>query len=79
MQLQYRTRGMSDPKGKPKVYFTCHPDDFETAWQLLSEDLLAHANCAVWYDTELAAMAAGSDSTAKEQDDAGSRDAGKPG
>lgn len=75
MQLQYRTRGMSDPKGKPKVYFTCHPDDFKTAWQLLSEDLLAHANCAVWYDTELAAMAAGSDSTAREQDDAGSRDA----
>ena len=77
MQLQYKTRGMSAPKGKPKVYFSCHPDDFETAWKLLSEDLLAHANCAVWYDTELAAIAASSDDTSGEQDDAGSRDAAK--
>ena len=52
MQLKYKTRGMSNPKGKPKVYFSCHPDDFETAFPLLSEDILAHANCSVWYRSE---------------------------
>ena len=52
MKLQYKTRGMSAPKGKPKIYFACHPDDFEQAFPLISEDLLRHANCAVWYDTE---------------------------
>ena len=54
MQLQYKTRGMSDPKGKPKVYFSCHPADFEEAFPLISEDLLRHANCAVWYDADFA-------------------------
>ena len=53
MHLQFRTRGMSDPKGKPKVYFSCHPKDFEEAFSLISEDLLNHANCAVWYDMDL--------------------------
>ena len=52
MRLKYKTRGMSNPKGKPKVYFSCHPDDFEKAFPLVSEDLLRHANCAVWYDEE---------------------------
>lgn len=27
--FSYKTRGNSSPKNKPKVYFTCHPDDFE--------------------------------------------------
>lgn len=54
MNLQYKTRGMSDPKGKPKVYLSCHPEDFDEAFPLISEDLLSHANCAVWYDAELA-------------------------
>ncbi len=52
MWLHYKTRGMSDPKGKPKVYFSCHPDDFDKAFPVISEDLLRHANCAVWFDAE---------------------------
>ena len=52
MRLKPVTRGMSDPKGKPKVYFSCHPDDFAQAFPVVSEDLLRHANCAVWYDEE---------------------------
>ncbi len=54
MKLQYKTRGMSNPKGKPKVYFSCYPGDFDEAFPEVSEDLLNHANCAVWYDAELA-------------------------
>ena len=52
MRLKPVTRGMSDPKGKPKVYFSCHPDDFDQAFPVVSEDILRHANCAVWYDEE---------------------------
>ena len=58
MKLQYKTRGMSNPKGKPKVYFSCHPDDFDRAFPVISEDLLSHSNCAVWYDAELAGVQA---------------------
>ena len=53
MKLKYRTRGMSDPKGKPKVYFSSHPEDFDEALPLIAEDLLNHANCAVFYDEEI--------------------------
>ncbi len=54
MRLYYKTRGMGDPKGKPKVYFSCHPDEFEKVFPVISEDLLRHANCAVWFDAEYA-------------------------
>ena len=53
MKLKYKTRGMSDPKGKPKVYFSSHPEDFDEALPLITEDLLNHANCAVFYDEEI--------------------------
>lgn len=53
MDLKYVTRGNSDPGGKPKMYFSCHPDDFDTAFPLISGDILEHANCAVWYDADL--------------------------
>ena len=29
MALKFKTRGESAPNRKPKVYFSCHPDDFE--------------------------------------------------
>ena len=48
--LTYKTIGMGDPKGKPRVYFTCHPEDFKGTFETLSEDILRYANCAVWYN-----------------------------
>ena len=55
MKLEYITRGMSDTRGKPRVFLTCHPEDREKVIPLIAEDLLRHANCAVWYDAEPAA------------------------
>ena len=52
MELRYITNGMSSPEGKPRVYFSCHPDDFDLAFPLIPEDILRHVNCAVWYDTK---------------------------
>ena len=52
MKLEYITRGMGDARGKPRVYLACHPEDREKTIPLISEDLLRHANCAVWYDAE---------------------------
>ena len=48
MKLQYITRGMGDARGKPRVFLTCHPEDREKVIPLIAEDLLRHANCAVW-------------------------------
>jgi len=55
MRLDYKTPEMGDPRGKPKVYFSCHPADFSVAFPLLPDDILSHSNCAIWYDTEPAA------------------------
>ena len=52
MKLDFRTPEMGDPRGKPKVYFSCHPADREAYFEALTDDILAHSSCAVWYDTE---------------------------
>ena len=48
MALLYKTRGNSSPQGKPKVYFSCHPDDF-LFLDAVSEEILREVNCAVFY------------------------------
>ncbi len=48
-EMKYRTRGNSDPHGKPRVFFACHPDEFELYFDEVSELLLNYQNCAVWY------------------------------
>lgn len=51
MPIQYRTRGNSDPQGKQKVYFTCHPDDFQKYFDEIVTKILSVCDCAVWYYT----------------------------
>ena len=48
-ELKYKTRGMSNPKGKPRVYFCCHEEDFERYFEPVSEEILKKQNCAIWY------------------------------
>lgn len=49
MALHYKTRGMSEPKGKPRVYFCCHPEDHGCWFDHISEQILKTHNCALWY------------------------------
>lgn len=49
--LEYRTRGNSTPNNKPNVYFSAHPDDFDIYFGVLSEEILQHSNCAIWYSS----------------------------
>ena len=51
-KLKYKTRGNSDPQGKPRVYFCCHPEDFNKYFESVSDEILAKQNCAVWYIDE---------------------------
>lgn len=48
--LAYKTRGTENPKGKPKVFFCCHPKDFDTYFEKISAEILKRENCAVWYN-----------------------------
>ena len=46
------TRDHTDPRGKPRVYFCCHPDDRRELLDPLAAQLLEAQDCAVWYDPE---------------------------
>lgn len=54
MRLRYKTAGNSKPERKPRVYFSCHPDDFKEAFPLITEDILSNASCVIWYDEKYA-------------------------
>lgn len=49
MELQYRTIADEYPKGKPSVFFICHPDDFERLFPQISKGILRRRNAAIWY------------------------------
>ncbi len=57
-ELKYRLRSdkegepQANPKGRPYVYFTCHPVDFDRYFDSVCQELFATHNCAVWYDPE---------------------------
>lgn len=48
----YKTRGNSDPQGKPRVYFCCHPEDVSTYLEPIANEILEAENCAFWYAGE---------------------------
>ncbi|MCI8307070.1 MAG: TIR domain-containing protein [Lachnospiraceae bacterium] len=50
MELKYITRGNSKPQGKPRVYFSCHPADFETYFDKITDEILNMEDCVIWYD-----------------------------
>ena len=47
--LKFKTRNNSNPKGKPKVYFTCHPEDYDATFIRISDQLLKKQNCAIFF------------------------------
>lgn len=52
-ELIYKTKGNSDPRGKPKVYFSCHPDDFDK-FEAVCEDIFKTHNVALFYKENMA-------------------------
>ena len=51
-RFEYRTLQNSTPKGKPRVYISIHPDDCERYLDMVTNDILAIHNCAIWYETD---------------------------
>lgn len=49
MSLRYRTRGNSSPGRKPKVFFCCHPSDFNLYFESICKDIFEFQNCAIYY------------------------------
>lgn len=48
MSLRFVPEGIH-PKGRPKVYFCCHPEDLTRYFHPLTDLILKKHNCTVWY------------------------------
>lgn len=57
-EFRVKTKGNANPHGKARVYFTCHPDDFERYFQRITDDILSANNCAVYYTQDMSAKIA---------------------
>lgn len=51
--MKIRTRNNSDPHGKLKVYFTCHPHDFDTYFDMICNDIFKTQDCAIYYTEDM--------------------------
>ena len=51
-KLAYRTIADERTQGKPNVYFSCHPDDFDTYFEEYATKILEIQDCAIWYESE---------------------------
>ena len=54
-EFKFRTIGESSPNGKPKIYFTCHPDDFSESFDKICEDIFATQDLAIYYTEDMSA------------------------
>jgi len=50
--LQYKTKGNVSPQGKRRVYFTCHPDDYDRFFDRISTDILKFSDSAIWFNPD---------------------------
>ena len=48
-----KTKGNVKPNGKPRVYFTCHPMDFDVYFEKLTDDILNAHDCAIYYTPDM--------------------------
>lgn len=60
-KILFKTRGGSAPKGKPRVYFTCHPEDFGRSFEKICEDIFRTHDCVIYYKEDMASTVAEED------------------
>lgn len=51
--MNIKTKNNSDPHGKPRVYFTCHPDDFDKYFDMICNDIFKTQDCAIYYTKDM--------------------------
>ena len=54
-KLLHEPGGERAPQGKPRVYFCCHPDDFDACFAEIATDILNKQSCTVFYLEDMAA------------------------
>ncbi len=52
-KIECVTKGGATPREKPRVYFTCHPEDLGRYLEKVCEDLFSAYDCAVYYTPDM--------------------------
>ena len=52
-EFKVRTKGNADPRGKARVYFCCHPDDFDKYFDKICEDVFKTHDPAIYYTEDM--------------------------
>ncbi len=53
-EFKVATKNQTGIDKKPRVYFTCHPDDFEKYFKKICDDIFKTHDCAVYYTENMA-------------------------
>lgn len=61
--LKFRTKLNSSPEGKPRVYFTCHPDDFTLSFNKICGDIFKTHDCTIYYTEDMSVELTGDEIT----------------
>lgn len=56
--LKVETKNKVDIDKKPRVYFTCHPDDFEKHFKKICDDIFKTHDCAIYYTEDMTEVVA---------------------
>jgi len=51
--FKIKTKNKIDIEKKPRVYFTCHPDDFEKHFNKICDDIFKTHDCAIYYTEDM--------------------------
>lgn len=51
-RFEHIVKGGASPQGKPRVYFTAHPKDFELYFDEVTKDIFKRQNCTIFYTKE---------------------------
>ena len=54
-EFKIETKNKVDIGKKPRVYFTCHPDDFDKHFKQICDDIFKTHDCAVYYSSDMTA------------------------
>ena len=55
-EMLFKTKGNASPSGKARVYFTCHPDDFDLYFEQVCEYIFKSHDCAIYYAEDMSAV-----------------------
>lgn len=51
--FKVKTKNQLELNKKPRVYFTCHPEDFEKSFEKICEDIFSTHDCAIYYTEDM--------------------------